>query len=94
MNYRGTKLFFVADLIPSTAHIPLIWNMSYELDPLKTIQEKEAIIKEALQNQYALFFQHDYYNECCTLKETPKGIRVERTLSLKELIAEKAEWKG
>jgi glyoxylase-like metal-dependent hydrolase (beta-lactamase superfamily II) len=90
VSYKDTKLVFAADLFPCIAHIPLIWNMSYELDPLKTIQEKEAILKEALQNNYVIFFQHDFHNECCTLTQTPKGIRVERTLSLNELIAEKA----
>ncbi|SDC96076.1 MBL fold metallo-hydrolase [Williamwhitmania taraxaci] len=90
IEYNGTKILFAADIFPATAHIPLIWNMSYEIDPLKTIQEKEMLLREALQNRYLLFFQHDYMIECCTLKETPKGIRVDRTLSLKEFIAEKA----
>jgi len=89
VNYNGTKILFAADMFPSTAHIPLIWNMSYEIDPLKTIQEKEALLKEAFQNRYVIFFQHDFYNECCTLQETPKGIRVAKTLTLEELIAEK-----
>lgn len=66
---------YTGDLIPTSAHIPLLWNMAYDLLPLVTIAEKEALLTEALQNDYVLIFQHDPDAECCTLTETPKGIR-------------------
>ncbi len=49
--------------------------MAYDLLPLVTIAEKQELLAEALQNNYILLFQHDPVAECCTLAETPKGIR-------------------
>lgn len=85
IDYKETKIIFVADLIPTVAHIPLLWNMSYDLDQLATIREKESLLKESLDNNYILFFEHDLDIECCTLKETPGGIREERTFALHEI---------
>jgi len=79
----GNKIFvFVADLIPSTAHIPLVWNMAYDVHPLDTLKEKEEFLNEAADNNYILFFQHDLYNECCTVQKTEKGVRVKETFPL------------
>lgn len=86
IDYKGTRIVFAADLIPTVAHIPLLWNMSYDLDQLATIREKESLLRESLDNNYTLFFEHDLEIECCTLKETPGGIREDRTFTLQELI--------
>ncbi len=85
INYKGTKLVYAADLIPTVAHIPLIWNMSYDLDQLTTIEEKRDILEESLSNKYILFFEHDIHTECCTLKDTPKGVREERLMRFSEI---------
>ena len=76
IDYNGSKIFFAGDLIPTTAHIPLIWNMSYDLEPLKTINEKERLLNEAVEDNYTLVFQHDVGVEACSLKMTERGIRV------------------
>lgn len=75
IDYNGRKLVYTGDLIPTLAHIPLIWNMSYDIESLKTIDEKSQLLTEALENNYILVFQHDEHTECCTLEMTPKGIR-------------------
>ncbi|HUW92275.1 MAG TPA: MBL fold metallo-hydrolase [Bacteroidales bacterium] len=75
INYNGRVFVFTGDLIPTVAHIPLLWNMSYDLLPLVTIAEKEEILNEALAENYVLIFQHDEETECCGLAETPRGIR-------------------
>jgi glyoxylase-like metal-dependent hydrolase (beta-lactamase superfamily II) len=75
IKYKGKTLVYTGDLIPTVAHIPLIWNMSYDIESLKTISEKERLLNEALENNYILVFQHDEKVECCTLEMTPKGIR-------------------
>jgi len=75
-------LVFVADLIPSTAHIPLVWNMAYDVYPMETLKEKEEFLDEAAENNYTLFFQHDLYNECATVHKTDKGVRVKETFNL------------
>lgn len=72
---NNRTLVFTGDLIPTSAHIPLIWNMSYDIESLKSISEKESVLKEALEKDYILVFQHDEKVECCTLTLTEKGIR-------------------
>ncbi len=75
ISYRGKTLVYTGDLIPTMAHIPLLWNMAYDLLPLVTIAEKQEILEDALKSDHLLVFQHDPQYECCTVTETPKGIR-------------------
>ena len=75
----------MADLLPSTAHIPLPYVMAYDMFPLTTLNEKKSFLTEAQQNNYVLFFEHDPVNECCTLQMTEKGIKVKDTFKLSDL---------
>jgi glyoxylase-like metal-dependent hydrolase (beta-lactamase superfamily II) len=75
IKYKGTTLVYTGDLIPTIAHLPLIWNMSYDIESLRTIDEKSKLLEEALAGNYILVFQHDVSAECCTLRMTEKGIR-------------------
>jgi glyoxylase-like metal-dependent hydrolase (beta-lactamase superfamily II) len=84
INYHGRTIVFMADLLPSTAHIPMPWIMAYDIQPLVTLKDKERFYKNALKNDYTLFFEHDLYNECCTLHETEKGVRVKETFTLED----------
>jgi len=83
---NGKTLVFAADLFPTTAHIPLAWNMSYDVEPLVTMKEKELFLKEALEKNYVLFYQHDYQTECSRLIQTPKGIRLGEKITLKDAL--------
>ncbi len=66
IRYHDKTLIYTGDLIPTVAHLPLIWNMSYDIESLKTIDEKDRLLKEALENNYILVFQHDENRiECC-----------------------------
>ena len=85
IHHEGKTLMFVSDLLPSTAHVPLPYIMSYDTLPLVTLKEKEDFFKEAVEKQYILFFEHDLYNECCTLEQTPKGAGVKKTFRLSEV---------
>jgi hypothetical protein len=84
INYKGKKVVFMADLMPSVAHIPLPWIMAYDVQPLKTLSEKELLLPKAAKEEYVLFFEHDGRNECCTVQETEKGIRVKDKFRLDE----------
>lgn len=85
MQYKGRTLVFMADLLPSVGHIPLPYVMGYDTRPLLTLQEKQLFLEEAAQNNYLLFLEHDSVNECCTVKMTEKGVRVDQTFRLDEL---------
>jgi glyoxylase-like metal-dependent hydrolase (beta-lactamase superfamily II) len=84
INYKGKTLVYMADLLPSTVHIPIPWVMSYDTRPLLTLEEKKDFFKKAVEQDYTLFFEHDIYNECCSLKNTDKGVRLDQTFSLEE----------
>lgn len=85
VDYKNTKIVFTADLIPSTAHIPVVWNMSYDTQPLITMVEKQKFLEECLEKKYILFFQHDLLTECCTLQMTPKGIRADKKFNFSNI---------
>ena len=76
IKYKDRTIVFAADLLPTVGHIPLIYVMSYDMFPLVTLEERMSFFKEAADNNYVLFLQHDAVNECCTLKHTEKGIRL------------------
>jgi glyoxylase-like metal-dependent hydrolase (beta-lactamase superfamily II) len=85
LQYKGRTLVYMADLLPATAHIPIPYVMAYDMFPLTTMQEKKAFLDEALENDYALFFEHDPQNECCTLQQTERGVRHKDVFKLTDL---------
>ncbi len=80
------KIFYMADLIPSHGHIPLPYVMAYDTRPLLTLEEKSSLLKEAVDNDYTLFFEHDPSIECCSLVNTEKGIRMQNASKLNEIL--------
>lgn len=85
ISYKGKKILYMADLLPSTGHIPLPYVMAYDMFPLKTLAEKKVFLSEAAEKEYVLYFEHDPVNECCTLQQTEKGIRLKDVFKLTEL---------
>jgi glyoxylase-like metal-dependent hydrolase (beta-lactamase superfamily II) len=85
INVKGRTIVYVADLMPSTAHIPIPFVMGYDTRPLITMDEKEAFLNTAAENDYILFFEHDPINECCTIQKTDKGVRAKETFMLENL---------
>jgi glyoxylase-like metal-dependent hydrolase (beta-lactamase superfamily II) len=82
IKYKNKTIVYMADLLPSAAHIPLPYVMAYDTKPLQTLMEKKAFIAEAEKENYILFFEHDPLIECCTLQQTEKGIRSRETFKL------------
>jgi len=55
----GDTLFYLADLIPTRHHLPLPWIMGYDVEPLRTLESKRLLLREALAGGWWLFFEHD-----------------------------------
>jgi methylmalonyl-CoA epimerase len=55
----GRTGVFVADMIPTTAHLQDPWIMSYDLFPMDTLAFKRRFIREAIEREYLIFFEHD-----------------------------------
>jgi glyoxylase-like metal-dependent hydrolase (beta-lactamase superfamily II) len=85
LNYKGKTIVFMADLLPSMAHIPLPYVMAYDMFPLTTLKEKKTFLTEAQQKDFVLFFEHDPLTECCNLQLTDRGIRQKDSFRLSEL---------
>lgn len=85
ISYKDRKVAFMADLLPSTGHIPLPYVMGYDTRPLLTMDEKARFLKMAADEDFVLYLEHDAVNECCTVQHTEKGIRLGSTFSLSEL---------
>jgi glyoxylase-like metal-dependent hydrolase (beta-lactamase superfamily II) len=85
---ENKTLVYVADLFPTTSHIPIAWVCGYDTQPLVSMKEREDFLNEAFQKNYTFFFEHDIQTECCTLKQTEKGIRPDRLMLFKEFLNE------
>ncbi len=86
INYYGQKVAFMADLMPSAAHIPMPWIMAYDTRPLQTLKDRKRFYEQALEENIILFFEHDLYNEAATLKDTDKGVRIKQKGKLIDFI--------
>ncbi|MEO6916527.1 MAG: MBL fold metallo-hydrolase [Chitinophagaceae bacterium] len=85
ISYLGNQVVFMADLLPSAGHLPIPYIMAYDTRPLNSMEEKKTFLQEAEKNKYILFFEHDPVVECCTVKLTEKGIRLNETFRLTDL---------
>lgn len=56
---EGERACFLADLIPTAAHLPLPWIMGYDVEPLVTLESKRAILERARREEWLLVFEHD-----------------------------------
>lgn len=87
IQYQDKTLVFMADLLPSTGHIPLPYVMGYDTRPLITMAEKELFLNTAADKEFVLFLEHDSVNECCTLQNTEKGVRLDKSFAFNEIFS-------
>jgi glyoxylase-like metal-dependent hydrolase (beta-lactamase superfamily II) len=59
LESAGKTAVFTADLIPTTAHLQDPWVMGYDLFPMETLAVKKRFIREAIDREYLIFFEHD-----------------------------------
>ena len=55
----GERAFYLADMCPTSAHVPLPWIMGYDVEPLVTLETKRRIFQRAEQENWLLIFEHD-----------------------------------
>ena len=86
VRYKGTSICFVSDLIPSSSHIPVPYVMAYDTRPLQAMDEKEAFLSKAADDNTLLFFEHDPKVQCCSLVKTERGVRMDKGGLLKDFV--------
>lgn len=55
----GETACFLGDIVPTSAHLPLPWIMGYDLEPLRTLETKRALLADAAREEWRLIFEHD-----------------------------------
>jgi glyoxylase-like metal-dependent hydrolase (beta-lactamase superfamily II) len=73
---------YVGDVIPLAACLPVAWISAYDTYPITAMEEKKALLDEAAEKKQILFFEHDAYTECCTVKEVYGKYRVDESFEL------------
>jgi len=80
------KIAYMADLLPSTAHIRMPYVMSYDIRPLQTLNEKENFFNKAIEQDFYLFLEHDPFNELCTIHKNERGrFELDKTFLLSDI---------
>ncbi len=82
---KNNTLIYCADLLPSAGHLPISYVMAYDVRPLITLVEKENFMKQAMANNWLLFFEHDKSIEACSLIQTERGVRMNQEIKVSEL---------
>ena len=85
INYRGYKIAFAADLVPTHGHIPLPYIPGYDIRPLISLKEKDLFLNYCAENNVLLFFEHDAFVELGSLKKTARGVQLNKKFRLKNL---------
>ena len=73
---------YVGDVIPIAACLPVAWISAYDTYPITAMEEKKNLLDEAVEKKQILFFEHDAYTECCTVKEIYGKYRVDESFDL------------
>lgn len=69
----GERAFYIADLSPTTAHLPLPWIMGYDVEPLVTLETKRRILARAVDEDWLLIFEHDAKTPWSRIANDGKG---------------------
>jgi len=85
ITYKGQKIAFTADLVPTTGHVPLPYIPGYDIRPLTSLREKELFLSFCNDNDVLLFFEHDAFEELGEVHQTERGVRLKSTLKLLDL---------
>jgi len=81
--HTGEKTYvYVGDVIPIAPTVPVSWISAYDTYPITSMNEKKILLDEAAEKQQILFFEHDAYTECCTIKEMYGKYRVDENFKL------------
>jgi len=65
----GKTAIFLADLVPTTAHLPLAWIMGFDLFPLTTLENKKKWLPQIEKNGWLVLFAHDSAVRAAYLRE-------------------------
>lgn len=71
----GRTLYSFVDIVPTRAHVPYAWIMSYDLYPVETLEAKKRLLPQAAREEWLCFFYHDADAPLCRLIEEEGKLR-------------------
>jgi glyoxylase-like metal-dependent hydrolase (beta-lactamase superfamily II) len=86
VSYQNKEILFVADTIPSHAHVAVPYVMGYDIRPLQTMVEKQDLLSQSFEKEWIIFFDHDPIYDCATISQTEKGFVIKEKGKLEEFI--------
>ena len=86
INYNGKTIVFCADMLPTAGHIPIPYVTGYDTRPLLSMDEKQIFLKNAADNNYYLWLEHDAHNQIITVQHTEKGIRLKEIFKCEDIL--------
>ena len=86
INYNGKTIVFCADMLPTAGHIPIPYVTGYDTRPLMSMDEKQIFLKNAADNNYYLWLEHDAHNQIITVQHTEKGIRLKDVFKCEDIL--------
>ena len=75
---EGETALFLADVMPTAAHVPLPWIMGYDVEPLVTLESKRRILAQAAEREWLMIFEHDAAVAWGRVSHDGKGYRLAR----------------
>ncbi len=89
IHYNNQKIVYASDFTPLAANVRLKWVAAYDLYPVTSMQNKIEFLKEIEEKNMLLFFEHDYENECVTIKwDAQKGAMIANKGQLKDFLSD------
>ncbi|MFY7887617.1 MAG: MBL fold metallo-hydrolase [Spirosomataceae bacterium] len=85
IHYKNQDIIFAADTIPSMAHVPVSYVMSYDIRPLQTMQEKNDLLTQVVKTNAFLFFDHDLQKDGAFIELSEKGFKIKEAGNIKDL---------
>jgi glyoxylase-like metal-dependent hydrolase (beta-lactamase superfamily II) len=80
IDSAGRTALFLADLIPTAAHLADPWIMGYDLYPLDTLAAKKHWMRAAVEGEYVIFFEHDPVIRAGVIRQDGGRRRVESVI--------------
>jgi len=82
ISNQDKTLYYLADTIPTAAHLPFSFSMGFDNFPLKVIDEKKNLLPQIYEERAILFFEHDAFLQAATIKSTEKGFAVDEKFEI------------
>ena len=77
-------LFYGSDIFPLAVHISIPWVMAYDIQPVLTTKEKQALLPKMQDEEWILFFEHDPNIQACTVHKDGKHYKMKEEVLISE----------